>query len=38
MANNNPTKIIYGGETLIDTTGLTVEASDIAAGKKAMDN
>ncbi len=37
MANNNPTKIIYGGETLIDTTGLTVEASDIAAGKKAMD-
>lgn len=37
MANNNPTKIIYGGETLIDTTGLTVEASDIASGKKAMD-
>lgn len=37
MANNNPTKIIYGGNTLIDTTGLTVEASDIAAGKKAMD-
>lgn len=37
MANTNATKIIYGGEVLIDTTGLTVEASDIAAGKKAMD-
>lgn len=37
MANNNATKIIYGGRTLIDTTGLTVEAADIASGKKAMD-
>lgn len=37
MANNNPTKIIYGGNILIDTTGLTVTASDVAAGVKAMD-
>lgn len=37
MANNNPTKIIYGGNTLIDTTGLTVTAEDVAAGVKAMD-
>lgn len=37
MPNTNPTKIIYGGNVLIDTTGLTVEAADIASGKKAMD-
>lgn len=38
MAASNINKIIYGGNVLIDLTGDTVTASDLAYGVKAHDN
>ena len=38
MANNNYiNKVIYGNDTLIDLTGDTITASDLASGKTAHD-
>lgn len=37
MADKYVNKVIYGGETLIDLTGDTAEASDVLAGKKFHD-
>ncbi len=37
MAAKNVNKVIYGGETLIDLTGDTVTAADLALGVKAHD-
>ena len=37
MAGQNINKIIYGGNTLIDLTGDTVTANDLAYGKTAHD-
>lgn len=35
--NTNINKVVYGGQTLIDLTGDTVTASDVARGKKFHD-
>ena len=37
MANTYVNKVIYGGNTLIDLTGDTVAAADLAYGKTAHD-
>lgn len=37
MANQYKNKIIYGGEVLIDLTGDTITAADLASGKTAHD-
>lgn len=37
MATNNINKVIYGGNTLIDLTGDTITASDLAYGVTAHD-
>lgn len=37
MANEHVNKVIYGGQTLIDLTGDTITASDLASGKTAHD-
>lgn len=37
MANQYKNKIIYGGDVLIDLTGDTVTAADLASGKTAHD-
>ena len=38
MATTNINKVIYGGNVLLDLTGDTVTASDLAYGVKAHDN
>ena len=37
MANEHVNKVIYGGQTLIDLTGDTITAADLASGKTAHD-
>lgn len=37
MANQHVNKVIYGGNTLIDLTGDTITANDLAYGKTAHD-
>jgi len=37
MANQYRNKVIYGGDVLIDLTGDTITASDLASGKTAHD-
>lgn len=37
MPNQHINKVIYGGKTLIDLTGDTVEASKLLSGIKAHD-
>lgn len=37
MANEHYNKVVYGGNTLVDLTGDTVEAADVASGKTFHD-